>query len=302
MKKIYLPINVILIMTILSCGRNNENKTVEEYCETINKTVSDTTISYETIKNIEEKTYSDLILNNPELKDNKEFLKDFQENQKIKNLKSSIKEKIITNVQNILKKNIFVTGVDNRWQLHRLSFDGVMANIISVQIDLRGNYDTENKTKKYTVTLEENGKAYINSTIDNGEALTFEFGKNKTDYYIAINERVYFSAIDKSKKIEKEVETKEETNETSFDTLPKETESGLGQPEGDIVVGIKDKIYFYDSSNLSSKTSSYFVKGQKAEFFEVSDDNLDDDFLYVNFEYKGKVKAGYVLRSDVKFE
>ena len=293
---------LVLSATLLFSCQNAENKTIDEYCETINKVVTDTTISYEGIASIQEKTYSDLILNNPELKDNKEFIKGFQENEKIKSLKSSIKEKIIQNVQNILKKNIFVTGVDNRWQVHKLTFDGVMVNVISVQVDLRGSYDTENKTKKYTVTLEENGKAYINAKRDNGEDLTFEFGKNKTDYYIAINERVYFSPIDKSKKVEKEVEEKEETNESSFDTLPNEEETDLGQPEGDIVVGIKDKIYFYDSSNSNSKTSAYFVKGQKAEFIEISDDNLDDDFLYVNFEHNGKVKAGYVLRTDVKFK
>ena len=296
-------ISLILLSSILlfSC-QNEEKKSIDEYCETINKVVTDTTISYEGITNIEEKTFQDLILKNPDLKDNKEFLKSFQEDEKIKSLKTSIKEKIVQNVQNILKKNIFVTGVDNRWQVHKLTFDGVMVNIISVQVDLRGSYDTENKTKKYSVTLEENGKAYINSKRDNGEDLIFEFGKNKTDYYIAINERVYFSPIDKSKKAKTEVEEKVETNESSFDTLPKAEESDLGQPEGDIVVGIKDKVYFYDSSNSNSKTSSYFVKGQKAEFIEISDDNLEDDFLYVNFEYKGKVKAGYVLRSDVKFE
>lgn len=98
-------------------------------------------------------------------------------------------------------------------------------------------------------------------------------------------------------------------NEEAYDGVedapnsePIENEGDYGGPKGDIVVGIKDKIYFYDESNFNSKTSSYFVKGQNAEFIEVSDDNLEDDFLYVNFEYNGKVKAGYVLRSDIKFE
>ncbi|MFM2192718.1 MAG: hypothetical protein RLZZ118_1675, partial [Bacteroidota bacterium] len=27
-----------------------------------------------------------------------------------------------------------------------------------------------------------------------------------------------------------------------------------------------------------------------------------DDFLYVNFELKGQVKTGYILKSDVKFK
>jgi tRNA splicing endonuclease len=44
------------------------------------------------------------------------------------------------------------------------------------------------------------------------------------------------------------------------------------------------------------------VKGQKAEFFDIEDDNPEDDFLYVYFVYRGKEKTGYVLRSDVKFE
>ena len=46
-------------------------------------------------------------------------------------------------------------------------------------------------------------------------------------------------------------------------------EGDYGGANGDIVVGIKDKIYFYDESNFNSKTSSYFVKGQKAEFIGI---------------------------------
>lgn len=76
----------------------------------------------------------------------------------------------------------------------------------------------------------------------------------------------------------------------------------FGGPAGDVVIGIKDKIYFYSQSKQNSKTAAYFIKGQEAEYFEISDDNIDDEFLYVNFTYKGKVKTGYVLKSDVKFK
>ena len=76
----------------------------------------------------------------------------------------------------------------------------------------------------------------------------------------------------------------------------------FGGPAGDVVIVIKEKIYFYSQSKQSSKTTSYFIKGQEAEYFEISDDNIDDEFLYVNFTYKGKVKTGYVLKSDVKFK
>lgn len=85
-------------------------------------------------------------------------------------------------------------------------------------------------------------------------------------------------------------------NENEEDNL------GQGGPEGEIVIAISDKVYFYKESNLNSKTSAYFVKGQKAEYYEVSDDDPDDGFLYVNFSYKGKVTSGYILKKDVKFE
>lgn len=75
-----------------------------------------------------------------------------------------------------------------------------------------------------------------------------------------------------------------------------------GEPEGDIVIAIHDKVYFYENSDLNSKTKSYFVKGQKAEYFEISDDDTEDEFLYVNFTYKGKTISGYILKSDVKFK
>ena len=32
------------------------------------------------------------------------------------------------------------------------------------------------------------------------------------------------------------------------------------------------------------------------------DENLDNEFLHVNFEYKGKVTDGYILYEDIKFE
>lgn len=103
--------------------------------------------------------------------------------------------------------------------------------------------------------------------------------------------------------LEKEVENKTLSSNSEEETSQKETDEALGgEIEGDIITGIKDKIYFYESSNLDSKTSSYFLKGQKAEYLEISDDDLEDDFLYVNFEYKGKVMTGYVLKSDVKFD
>ena len=104
--------------------------------------------------------------------------------------------------------------------------------------------------------------------------------------------------------VNKEAEKAEEAIGYSQSEMSEEeqAEQGEGEPSGEIVVGISERIYFYTDSNFESKTSSYFVKGQKAEYFDVSDDNVDDEFLYVNFEYNGKIKSGYVLKSDVEFQ
>jgi hypothetical protein len=80
-------------------------------------------------------------------------------------------------------------------------------------------------------------------------------------------------------------------------------ESDMGGPAGEIVIGVGDRIYLYNESNYDSKTSAYFVKGQKAEYFEVGDDNPDDEFIYINFTNdKGHTSTGYVLISDIRFE
>ena len=304
--KIQLKLLLFLLPVIFISCKNKESKAIEQYNELVNKSVTDTTVSYKSIAAIEEKAFKDLILSDKDLKENKDFIDGFQENEKVKTLKASIKERIIKNVQNILKDNIFVTGLTNMWTVHRLAFDGTMTKIQTVQIDLRGNYDRENIDKKYIVTLEDNGKVYINTKNNIGEDLIFEFGKNKILYYILINDRTYTSPIDKSEKIEKKIEPEleEENEESSYDSIPPSKQDGadLGGTSGDIVIAIKEKVYFYNNSDLNSKTNAYFVKGQKAEYFEISDDNLDDEFLHVNFEYRGKVKTGYILASDVKFE
>lgn len=83
-------------------------------------------------------------------------------------------------------------------------------------------------------------------------------------------------------------------------TINVKSSEDQGELAGDIVIAIKDKVYFYNDSKI--KTNFYFLKGQQAEYYEISDDNPDDDFLYVNFELKGQVKTGYILKSDVKFK
>ena len=53
-------------------------------------------------------------------------------------------------------------------------------------------------------------------------------------------------------------------------TVNIKSSEGQGGPEGDIVIAIKDKVYFYNDSKI--KTNFYFLKGQQAEYYEISDE------------------------------
>ena len=109
---------------------------------------------------------------------------------------------------------------------------------------------------------------------------------------------------DKKKELElKEQELKAKEQEIkSTATSIKRTQSKVSRPTSNFVVGIKERIYFYESPDYGTQTSTFFVKGQKAEVIEVNDENSNNDFLYVSFEYKGRITTGYILWSDVKFE
>jgi uncharacterized membrane protein YgaE (UPF0421/DUF939 family) len=107
---------------------------------------------------------------------------------------------------------------------------------------------------------------------------------------------------DKKKEIElKEQELKQKEEALKSKSISK-VQTKLRQPKGNYVIGIKDRVYFYASPDYDSQTSVYFVKGQKAKVVEIMDENLDNEFLHVNFEYKGKVTDGYILYEDIKFE
>ena len=104
----------------------------------------------------------------------------------------------------------------------------------------------------------------------------------------------------------KEIELKEQELKQKEEALKSKSNNKVQtksrQPNGNYVIGIKDKIYFYESPDYGTQTSVYFVKGQKAKVVEIMDENLDNEFMHVNFEYKGKVTDGYILYEDIKFE
>lgn len=55
------------------------------------------------------------------------------------------------------------------------------------------------------------------------------------------------------------------------------------------------QVYFHSKPNVNYRLSSYFVKGQTAEILEDL-----NDFLKVEFEYKGNITVGYVLKKEVE--
>jgi hypothetical protein len=107
---------------------------------------------------------------------------------------------------------------------------------------------------------------------------------------------------DKKKDIELKEQELKQKEEALKSVAKNKVQSKPKQTRGDYVIGIKDRIYFYENPDYSTKTSVYFVKGQKAKVVEIMDENLDNEFLHVNFEYKGRVTDGYILYEDIKFE
>jgi len=193
MKKINLILIVSIIFLFASC-EDIEKKTIVDYCNTVNKAVTSTTYDYSKINVIEQKTYKSLVLDNKSLAENKEFISEFNDNKEIKDLRTKINQKIVENVQTILKKYVFVTGVDNYWQVRKLSFDGKMETFIVIQIDLRGSYEKKRETTEYTVNPEKNGKTYVKIKESDGETSIFEFGKNKHgDFYLSSSSTIYWA-------------------------------------------------------------------------------------------------------------
>jgi hypothetical protein len=193
MKKNNLILIASTIFLFASC-KDIEKETIANYCNTVNKAVTNTTYDYSNINVIEQKTYKSLVLDNKSLAENKEFISGFNDNKEIKDLRTKIDQKIEENVQTILKKYVFVTGVDNYWQVRKLSFDGKMETFIVIQIDLRGSYEKKRETKEYTVNPEKNGKTYVKIKESDGETSIFEFGKNKQgNFYLSSSSTIYWA-------------------------------------------------------------------------------------------------------------
>jgi uncharacterized protein (TIGR02145 family) len=138
------------------------------------------------------------------------------------------------------------------------------------------------------------------------QRLVYEFNQTYSGYHIDQDIRKDWSnhfdngnsvrcVADKKKEIESKEEELKSKNNNKVQTKSRQT-------KGNYVIGVKEKIYFYKSPDYGTKTSAYFVKGQKAKIVEIMDENLDNEFLHVNFEYKGKVTDRYILYEDVKFE
>lgn len=157
------------------------------------------------------------------------------------------------------------------------------------------------KSYKYKLKIDDDGKIYFECRID-GEDEIIDFDKNdKGEYYLDFqNYRLWMNEVKKEKKTES---PKVKVAKISQSEINEEEQSEQGDViENEIVVGINDKIYFYSNPNFEDKTKAYFVKGQTAEYDYNADNNVDDDFLFVNFAHNGKVKSGYISRSDIEFK
>jgi len=342
MKKCLLSIMLFGVLSVfISCGNKNEQKENENNCSFAEMNFGTTDLdNIENLKELHKKGSKELFTGNCFLKDQYDsIIRKFEVKNGwiIKEIK---REKILKNYVTIfnydyenLKKNngweIYVNKGENldlfkgyfyvnnylelkngkeynKWKIY-LSTDGQYT--ITTTIELKNGIelsDNEQIQPKCMIGSEKDGE-YL--SIGGGE----QYQQIKDSYTLKdISPKDFFKTIGclKGEFIKFDfwninpdiVSNIDKIKVTQTNEINNAEQESQGGPAGEIVVGIKDKIYFYDSSNSTSITSSYFVKGQKAEFFEISDDNLEDDFLYVNFEHNGKVKAGYVLRSDVKFE
>ena len=301
MKKPFLII-AIITLTMISC-KNEKNEIIENYSSNAVKSISDTILDYSTQKN-KNKTFLDSLISNSEFKNDSKVIGEIFDNVEVKNIDSLTKEKIINNIKNKLKRKdvFFISNLTNIWSVVKAKFDDHKIEIWETQIDVyRGNKTLYNEKSPYKIKIDNDGKVFIECKIGKNEDV-YDFDKNENgQYYLDVEKyRLWMNEEKKEKKTENK-KLKEEKESQSEMSEEEQAEQG-DVIENEIVVGIKDKIYFYSNPNYDSKTKSYFVKGQNAEYDFNADDNVDDEFLYVNFEFNGKIKSGYVLKSDVEFQ
>lgn len=300
--KSYKFILAFLVFIMISC-KNEKNEIIDKYLTHSEKKISETIFDYSILKE-QNKAYLDSLISKTEFKDNSKIISEIYNDEKIKTVDSLAKQKVKTNIINkISHKDVFFSSnVTNIWSVYRAEFTKSNLNITETQINLNGPArQLRNHSSKYTIKIDDEGLVVMECKISDDDVI-IEFNKNEEgDYYIDFKDkRLWMKKNEVQKEIQKE---KDESHNDEFKSdMSPEEQAEQGGPIGETVIGIKDKIYFYNESNYESKTKSYFVKGQKAEYFDVSDDNTEDEFLYVNFEFNGKVKAGYVLKSDVQFE
>jgi hypothetical protein len=301
MKRIFLLIPIIAL-TVISC-KNEKNKIIENYSSNVVKSISDTILDYSTQKS-KNKAFLDSLISNSEFKNDSKIIEEIYNNVEVKNIDNLTKEKIIINIKNKLKQKdvFFISNLTNIWSVVKAKFDDHKIEIWETQIDIyRGNQTLFSEKSPYKIRIDNDGKVFIECKIGENEDV-LDFAKNEKDeYYLDFkNYRLWLNEEKKEKKTENK-KAKEEKESQSEMSEEEQAEQG-DVIENEIVVGIKDKIYFYSNPNYDSKTKSYFVKGQNAEYDFNADDNVDDEFLYVNFEFNGKIKSGYILKSDVEYK
>jgi len=64
------------------------------------------------------------------------------------------------------------------------------------------------------------------------------------------------------------------------------------------VIGISDRIYLHNQPDRNSRRNAYFIKGQKANILHKNGNNSNDEFVFVAFDYNGRITEGYILKSS----
>ena len=126
-----------------------------------------------------------------------------------------------------------------------------------------------------------------------------ELSKKISDLTIVLNKR---SGNNKNSNNSGETEDNNQVEEIdnsvqNAEVLDNTENEGMAKAYSTYTAIVK-KAYFYSEPNVDSKLKSFIVSGQEViDTGEEFDEN--EEFIYTNFEYKGKVTNGWLKKSDL---
>ncbi len=181
----HLFLGFSLFTLIFSCSKSD--KAVSDYCNCMNKVISDSLISTD-IVNEQHVICFDSITNKYKLNEDTEFKENFDSLNTIKDLKVNINYKISENIDNILQTYMWefkdLSSLNYKtYELRRYYFDGKMfkQELYGMNYGIRGWELFKTWTGIYKIEIEKNGSIYVNITFDDNSNDIFKFRKSKKD-------------------------------------------------------------------------------------------------------------------------